>query len=253
MPDAIERGGNVAVTHRVDERKRLARMRMLERERTRRRGRHALFRQDEHRGGDERGTEVQKTAASAQGLRGHRNSIRIWKDRRDCRRSRPETQRFPPGGERRWTDAPNDDGAQPGLRSADGLRVKIAERALRVVPFLECAVRVAVVDGPELVLGEIRLGVQRLDPAERVDLALDLAVEMPRRMRRAVAHDVPEPEVDVQRVGFERIKRKALARRRRPDRAGPYRQDADLGVEELEKLGGALERNVDVLDHRLGM
>jgi hypothetical protein len=51
-------------------------MGVLERELARR-GRHALSRQHEHGGGDQRGTEVQKTAARTQHLRGHRQSIQI--------------------------------------------------------------------------------------------------------------------------------------------------------------------------------
>ena len=41
-------------------------------------------------------------------------------------------------------------------------------------------------------------------------------------------------------------------RRPAPDRAKPDRQDADLGVQEREELRGAVDRDVDVLDHRFG-
>src|SRR5439155_23063619 len=83
--------------------------------------------------------------------------------------------------------------------------------------------------------------------------ALELAVVMPGRMRCAIAYDVPEAEIDVQRLGLERIQWKSLARRRRPDRADPHRKDADLGVKEIEELRRAMKRNIDILDHRLRM
>ena len=37
------------------------------------------------------------------------------------------------------------------------------------------------------------------------------------------------------------------------DRTQPDRQDADLAVQERQELGSAIERDVDVLDHRLGV
>src|SRR2546426_5432693 len=123
------------------------------------------------------------------------------------------------------------------------LVVEIAERALRIVLRLERGVRGAVVDRPELVVRKVGFGIQRLDTAQFGDLALDLAVVEAARARLLVAHDIPEAEVDVQRVGRERVQWKAHADRRRLDRADPYGQDADLGVKEVEELGGAREWN----------
>src|SRR2546425_9447414 len=125
------------------------------------------------------------------------------------------------------------------------LVVQIAERTLRIVLRLERGVRGAVVDRPELVVREVGFGIQRLDTAQLGDLALDLAVVEAARARPLVAHDIPEAEVDVQRVGRERIQRKAHVGRRRLDRTDPYRQDADLGMKEVEELRGARERNID--------
>src|SRR5690606_30992607 len=50
-----------------------------------------------------------------------------------------------------------------------------------------------------------------------------------------------------------RVERELPRMRLRADRADPLRPQADLLRIEVEKLGGARERDVDVLDHRLGM
>src|SRR5687768_16328680 len=73
---------------------------------------------------------------------------------------------------------------------------------------------------------------------------------MARRVRLARALHVPEAEVDVpataHRVEGEPVNAQA-------DRADPLRPQTDfLGVES-EELGGARNRDVDVLDHRLRM
>src|SRR5437764_600479 len=64
-----------------------------------------------------------------------------------------------------------------------GLLVQIAENARGIVTAFERAVGVAVVDLPELVAGEVRIRIQRLDAAQRIDHALDLAVVIARRTR----------------------------------------------------------------------
>ena len=64
---------------------------------------------------------------------------------------------------------------------------------------------------------------------------------------------VPEAEVDVSVPRVQRIKRECAAR------SGARIGQSQIGrmpisrVQELEEFGGALERNVDVLDHRFGM
>src|SRR5256714_14622513 len=54
--------------------------------------------------------------------------------------------------------------------------VEVPESPLRVVARLERVVRGPVVEPPELILRVIRVGVERFDPAQLGDLALDLAV-----------------------------------------------------------------------------
>src|SRR2546421_10085504 len=71
-------------------------------------------------------------------------------------------------------------------------------------------------------------------------------------MRLARALHVPEAEVYVP-VVFHRVERESSRMRLRPDRADPLRPERDLFRIEPEKLGRPRERNVHILDHRLGM
>ena len=71
-------------------------------------------------------------------------------------------------------------------------------------------------------------------------------------MRFARALHVPEAEVDVP-VVLHRVEREAAGMRLRADRADPLRPEADVLRVELQELGRARERDVDVLDHRLRM
>src|SRR5207249_11609504 len=81
------------------------------------------------------------------------------------------------------------------LLSQHALLVEVPEPSLRVVARLERVVRGPVVKPPELVLRVIGVGVERFDPAQLGDLALDLAVVPTRLATHRVLHHVPEPEV----------------------------------------------------------
>src|SRR5687767_15924104 len=66
----------------------------------------------------------------------------------------------------------------------------------------------------------------------------------------ARALHVPEAEVDVP-AALHRVEREAAFGN--PDRADPLRPELDCLCIKLQELGGARDRDVDVLDHRLGM
>ncbi len=72
-------------------------------------------------------------------------------------------------------------------------------------------------------------------------------------MRHAAVHGVPEAEIDVELARRHRIEREARCGRRCPQRTQPHRHDADLAQQELQKLGRPVDRNIHVLDHRLGV
>src|SRR6266699_7140105 len=137
------------------------------------------------------------------------------------------------------------------LLSQHALLVEVPESSLRVVARLERVVRGPVVEPPELVLREIGVGVERFDPAQLGDLALDLAVVPARLATHRVLHHVPETEVHVQRPGIDRIERESLLRIVAADGADPDRKDPDLLEEEREELRRPRDGNVHVLDHGL--
>src|SRR5256885_13575870 len=89
------------------------------------------------------------------------------------------------------------------LLSQHALLVEVPEPSLRVVVRLERVVRGPVVEPPELVLRVIGVGVERFDPAQLGDLALDLAVVPTRLATHRVLHHVPEPRSEERRVGKE--------------------------------------------------
>src|SRR5438067_4156756 len=139
-----------------------------------------------------------------------------------------------------------------GLVAQHALVVERGEGALRVVLALERRIGGAAVLAVELLAREVAVRVERLDAAELGDLFLDQPVEVSRRMGFARALRVPEAEVDVP-VVLHRVEREAAGMRLRADRADPLRPEADVLGVELQKLGRARERNIDVLDHRFRM
>src|SRR5436190_17796149 len=125
------------------------------------------------------------------------------------------------------------------LLSQHALLVEVPESPLRVVARLERVVGGPVVEAPELVLRVIGVGIERFDPAQLGDLALDLAVVPTRLATHRILHHVPEPEVHIQRPGIDRIERESLLRVVAAYGTDPDRKDPDLLEEECEKLGCA--------------
>src|SRR5438067_399874 len=132
----------------------------------------------------------------------------------------------------------------------DALFVQLLKGALWVVLRLERAICSAAIVALEFLRREETVRIERFDAAELDHLALDQAIEVPRGVRLARALHVPETEIDGPLVSH-RIQRKLPTLR--PDRADPLRPERDVLGVESQKLRRARERNVDVLDHRLGM
>src|SRR5687767_13921712 len=125
----------------------------------------------------------------------------------------------------------------PGLFAQDALLVERGEDATRVVARLERPIRFATIARRELLRRVKTLRIQRLDPAQARHLALDLAVEVPRRMALAAAHHVPEAEVHVEHRGHP-VEREYSRVGAGADGADPNGQDPNLPQEEAEELGG---------------
>src|SRR5690606_134001 len=143
------------------------------------------------------------------------------------------------------------------LRQSSGaqhaLGVEARKGAGGVVARLEVAVRVAPVEAMELLLRKEAVRIERLDAAELGDLALDEAVEWPRGVGRARALHVPEAEVDVQVVAHGVEGEGSAPLRIEADGADPLRPERDVRGVEVEELRRARDRDVDVLDDRLGV
>src|SRR6185503_1076413 len=130
--------------------------------------------------------------------------------------------------------------------------VKARESPRRIVFLLERVVGGAAVAAVKVLLAEEAVRVERLDAAELAHLLLDQPVEVAGRVRFARALHVPEAEVDVPRA-LDRIQDEAPGIALGADRADPLRPQADFARIELQELDRARERDVDVLDHRLGV
>src|SRR5882672_3132688 len=139
---------------------------------------------------------------------------------------------------------------EAALTSEHALLVELRERAYGVVLGLEPRVGRAAVARGEILAREERVRVERLDAAERGDLALNQPVEVPRGIPFSGALHVPEAEVDGPLLP-DRVQRKRLLLR--TDGTNPHRPQADRFCIELQEARSISERDVDVLDHRLGM
>src|SRR5205085_12322594 len=105
---------------------------------------------------------------------------------------------------------------------------KISQTPLRIVLLFQRVIARLVIEAPELVPREIRIGIERLDPAQLGDLAFDFAIEMPFLVQGSISHYVPETKIDVGNIGAYRIERESLLRPRYANGTQPDRQNADF-------------------------
>src|SRR5687768_14176851 len=105
------------------------------------------------------------------------------------------------------------------------LVVQIKQATVRVVFPLDRPVGVAVVQLPELLTGVEARRIKRLVTVEIVHGVLDQPVVVTVELPPWQWHHSPEPEVDVQLAGLQRVERPAG---RGPQRAHPHRRHADL-------------------------
>ena len=112
---------------------------------------------------------------------------------------------------------------------------------------------ITVVEPPEAVFLIEDIGVQRFDATQLADLVLNLFVEVAGRLVIGIINNVPKAEVHV-KPGFTITEmRKLQARFVNQHRAHPDLRNTDFLVEETQEIGSPFDRDIDVLNHALGL